>query len=68
MFHKVALEEEDMAAGEDLLLPYWGWQSSSSEGEASWRRPLTSSSQTGEETATVWDVVGTAPGAPPTCF
>ena len=60
MFHKVALEEEDMATCEDSLLAYWGWQSSSSEGEVSWRRPLASSLQTEEETATVGDVVGTS--------
>merc|ERR1719474_2145826 len=57
-----------MAACEDSLLPCWGWQSNSSEGEASLRRPLASSLQTEEETATVVDVVGTAPGAPPTYF
>ena len=67
MFHKVALEEEDMATCEDSLLPYWGWQSNSSEGEASWK-PLASSLQTEEETATVRDVVGTAPGALPKYF
>merc|ERR1719370_8282 len=54
-----------MAACEDSLLPYWGWQSNSSEGETSWRRPLASSLQTVEETATVEDVEGTAPGEPP---
>merc|ERR1719204_1291698 len=54
-----------MAACEGSLLPYWGWQSNSSVGEASWRRPLASSLQTEEETATVGDVVGTAP---PTYF
>merc|ERR1719317_784010 len=53
-----------MATCEDSLLPYWGWQSSSSEGEASWRRSLASSLQTEEGTATAGDVVGTAPGAP----
>merc|ERR1719348_1738635 len=49
-----------MATCEDSLLPYWGWQSSSSEGEASLRRPLASYLQAEEETATVEDVVGTA--------
>merc|ERR1719357_1734489 len=53
-----------MAACEDSLLPYWGWQSNSSEGAASWRRPLASSLQIEGCTATVKDVVGTAPGAP----
>merc|ERR1719447_2773920 len=57
-----------MAACEDSLLPYWGWQSNSSEGAASWGRPLASSLQTEEETATVVDAVGTAPGAPPIYF
>merc|ERR1719204_1692914 len=57
-----------MATCEDSLLPYWGWQSNSSEGELSWRKPLASSLQTGEETATAGDVVGTAPGAPSTYF
>merc|ERR1719204_174305 len=57
-----------MAACEDSLLPYWGWQSNSFVGEISWRRPLASSLRTEEETATVGDVVGTAPGAPPTFF
>merc|ERR1719447_1970298 len=56
-----------MAACEDSLLPYWGWPSSSSESVASWR-PLASSLQTEEETATVEDVVGTASGAPSTYF
>merc|ERR550534_1593130 len=51
-----------MAACEDSLSPCWGWQSNFSEGAASWRRPLASSLQRGEETATVKDVVGTAPG------
>merc|ERR1719370_1762673 len=49
-----------MAACEDSLLPYWGWQSNSSEGEEGWRRPLASSLQTEEETATEGDVVGTS--------
>merc|ERR1719192_2649790 len=57
-----------MAACEDSLLPYWGWQSNSSECEASWRRPLASSLQTEEETVIVRDVVETAPDAPPACF
>merc|ERR1719447_367585 len=57
-----------MATCEDSLLPYWGWQSSSSEGEASLRRPLASYLQAEEETATVEDVVGTAPDAPPTYY
>merc|ERR1719244_2475097 len=54
-----------MAACEGSLLPCWGWQSNSSEGEASWRRPLASSLQTEEETATEEDVEETAPGEPP---
>merc|ERR1719474_843301 len=57
-----------MAACEDSLLPHWGWQSNSSEGEASWRGPLASSLQTEWETVTAGDVVGTEPGAPPTYF
>merc|ERR1719447_923433 len=55
-----------MAACEDLLLAYWGWQSNFSEGEASWRRPLASSLRTEEDTVIVRDMVETAPDAPPT--